>query len=162
MSSLVSLMSANYSQAASERLQGVLSQTDIHSFAPYRPPSRGFANITENEPTLQTTMFKKREAPPVQGLRQYLEHASRRNGYRKLEVDSLVFKRIPDPNFETPHGFQKAPLGRRNFTPDQAQEQMRVDSESGSIVLHETNMYVYRGLASISLTDSLARIVWGA
>lgn len=83
---------------------------------------------------------------PQEGLLAFLEHASRKNGYKKLELSSLVFKKLEQHHMQSlddlDHPIFGANRGGLRAPSDTGDILMSLDDKIGSISLYETNLYV--------------------
>lgn len=83
---------------------------------------------------------------PSEGLLAFLEHASRKNGCKKLELSSLVFRELKQYHMQSLDDLDHPIVGtntRGMRTPsDPADILMSLDDKIGSITLYQTNLYV--------------------
>ncbi|VUC38160.1 unnamed protein product [Clonostachys rosea] len=117
--------------AASQRLQAVTGARNSRRFVPFWDDLKcSYNGLKAEEPRAVGDDFR------LTDVRRQLELACRANGYRKLEVESLTFKRNGCDLFKDM--FQLSPSG-------QTWEQVKfgdlaIDDEIGTITLYEANV----------------------
>lgn len=115
-------------QASSKRFQAIMGMVNSNPFTPQlTPPEKSSRNIMQ---------IARSSASP--SLLAHLEVASRTNGCKKLEIDSIIFKHYKNGTCKGMDTKAVADLmENRSVT---LETLMGVDSKQGSISLYETNM----------------------
>ncbi|KAM5357680.1 hypothetical protein ACJZ2D_016020 [Fusarium nematophilum] len=126
-----------YLLAASQRLQAVTGTANFHRFAPCTLPQiePGWCMLVEDctKPEGPAQMGNSAPGAP-QGLMAFLWMTSRKAGYRKLELDTIIFKENRRDSRLT-----LASLAQRQESAGH-EEIFRLDADKGSITLYETTI----------------------
>ncbi|KAH7156993.1 hypothetical protein EDB81DRAFT_409096 [Dactylonectria macrodidyma] len=127
---------------SNKRLQAITGMVNSNHFTPFHP---GFnvRSFDEPHPTIPLPEGN-RSLSPRENLLAFLERAARKNGYRKLELDSLIFRELQQPHMSDLNSIEIPPIGamnkRRPIEVDKAEMLMSLDAKKGSITLYQTNL----------------------
>ncbi|KAH8706573.1 hypothetical protein BGZ61DRAFT_477204 [Ilyonectria robusta] len=134
---------------SSERLQAITGISNSNAFTPFDTTFKPGRMIMPAEEPNPKKFFLGLNSPlprlsPQEGLLAFLEHASRKNGYKKLELSSLVFKKLEQHHMQSLDDLDHPIFGanRRGLRApsDTGDILMSLDDKIGSISLYETNL----------------------
>ncbi|KAJ4255618.1 hypothetical protein NW762_009615 [Fusarium torreyae] len=119
--------------SASERLQAVTESANFHRFNPTTLPKLHPSAIMLVEPLVYSDASLQSSFPPnPPSLISWLDWASRRFGYKKLELDSITFKQ----NLKANNLVQRSTQGSESIPESiAAEDAFEIDTLKGSITL---------------------------
>ncbi|KPM45020.1 hypothetical protein AK830_g1554 [Neonectria ditissima] len=134
-----------YVMASSQRLQAHIDTFNSYPFTPLATYFGSRTMIMPVEGQQYIPGVEQSKNCPEPGLLACLEQASRQNGYRMLQLDSLVFKSMAQPRMGKVDNVQNVPFSQmsRQKRLDYLESMhvlKKIDSTLGSIVMCETNL----------------------
>ncbi|KAF7546328.1 hypothetical protein G7046_g9328 [Stylonectria norvegica] len=141
-----------YMTTASDRLQVLTGMSNSNPFYPYQPPPR----LPSHAMPVWEFGGVPREpngvprAPWIpKNLQDFLECASRKHGYKMLEVDTLSFKSLikNDTTYANLDDIRESLKKSESPLLGQYSTLMNLDTKKGSITMYETNIMQASGVA---------------
>ncbi|KAF4984732.1 hypothetical protein FDECE_17031 [Fusarium decemcellulare] len=134
---------------ASQRLQAVSGAANYHNRAPILlpEPEPGNSMLVDDyglSECLSVVSLPEMDARPNEtSLMAFLASASRRFGYKKLELDSIVFQQSFMDNMLVPRSMEPSPNSAAAFEPEDVLE---LDAIKGSLTVYEIDIVTPSGI----------------